>query len=187
MIEFFRSLFGLRSNSGNTAKERLRLVLLSDHLSLEPDLVDSLKRDLLEVIARYVEIDSNNADITFEHRDREIAMLASVPVTGVRRPEPPVLKAVPDLVPPEPEGPPAPEVHDEAENPMEVSAPIESSVEPAPVEPEPEPVAVASPAHDGPQQSNQAPRPRRRRRRRATMPAPIAEPPGEGSSTAAQA
>ena len=68
-------------------------MLLSDHLSLEPDLVDSLKADLLEVIARYVDIDASNADITFEHRDREIAMLASVPVTGVRKSGPAVQPA----------------------------------------------------------------------------------------------
>ena len=57
MFDFFRSLFGPPPPSGATAKERLRLVLLSDHLSLAPDVVEALKRDLLEVISRYVEID----------------------------------------------------------------------------------------------------------------------------------
>jgi cell division topological specificity factor len=105
VIDFFRTLFGLRSNSGETAKERLRLVLLSDHLSLEPDLVDSLKADLLEVIARYIDIDAGHADITFEHRDREIAMLASVPVTGVRKNAPaPATRLL--VVPPVPPAPP---------------------------------------------------------------------------------
>jgi cell division topological specificity factor len=84
MFEFFKSLFKPAPPSGETAKERLRLVLLSDHLSLAPEVVESLKRDLMEVISRYVEIDSANADVTFEHREREIAMLASIPITGVR-------------------------------------------------------------------------------------------------------
>ena len=84
MFDFFRSLFKPVPPSGETAKERLKLVLLSDHLSLAPDVVESLKRDLMEVISRYVEIDSAHADVTFEHREREIAMLASIPITGVR-------------------------------------------------------------------------------------------------------
>ena len=83
MIDFFKKLFGSQP-SGATAKERLRLVLLSDHLSLAPDVIDALKRDLLEVIARYVEFDEQHAEVTFEHRDREIAMLASVPILGMR-------------------------------------------------------------------------------------------------------
>jgi cell division topological specificity factor len=84
MLDFFKQLFKPTQPSGETAKERLRLVLLSDHLSLAPDVVESLKRDLLEVISRYVEIDPNHADVTFEQRDRELAMLASVPITGIR-------------------------------------------------------------------------------------------------------
>jgi len=84
MLNFLKSLFMPPPPSGALAKERLRLVLLSDHLSLAPDVVENLKRDLLEVISRYVEIDSENADVTFEHREREVAMLASIPITGVR-------------------------------------------------------------------------------------------------------
>jgi len=84
MLDFFKQLFKPTPPSGETAKERLRLVLLSDHLSLAPDVVESLKRDLLEVISRYVEIDPNHADVSFEQRDRELAMLASVPITGIR-------------------------------------------------------------------------------------------------------
>jgi cell division topological specificity factor len=89
VLDFFKSLFRPAPASGETAKERLRLVLLSDHLSLAPDVVESLKRDLLQVISRYVEIDFNNADVTFEQRDREVAMLANIPITAVReRPRP---------------------------------------------------------------------------------------------------
>jgi len=86
VIDFFNKFFRPAPPSGATAKERLRLVLLSDHLSLAPDVVESLKRDLLAVISRYVEIDPAQADVTFERRDHDVAMLASIPITGVRRP-----------------------------------------------------------------------------------------------------
>jgi cell division topological specificity factor len=84
VIDFFNRLFKPPVASGATAKERLRLVLLSDHLQLAPDVIDALKADLLAVIQRYVEIDSAHADVTFEHRESEIAMLANIPITGVR-------------------------------------------------------------------------------------------------------
>ncbi|HEX5275018.1 MAG TPA: cell division topological specificity factor MinE [Candidatus Rubrimentiphilum sp.] len=83
-------LFG-REKSGETAKERLRLVLMSDHLSLAPDMVEAMKRDLVEVVSRYVEVDRDKIDVRFEHQDSVFAMLANVPIISVNRtPSPPV-------------------------------------------------------------------------------------------------
>jgi cell division topological specificity factor len=85
--EFFKALFG-REGSGAMARERLRLVLLSDHLALAPDVVDALKAELLNVISRYVDIDPAQAEVSFEQRERELAMLASVPIKAVRKDRP---------------------------------------------------------------------------------------------------
>ncbi len=82
MIEFFNRLFG-RGGSSATAKERLRLVLLSDHLALAPNLVDDLKRELVDVISRYVEVDKENIELNFEQREKVIAMLANVPILSM--------------------------------------------------------------------------------------------------------
>jgi cell division topological specificity factor len=84
VFEFLKTLFNPPPPSSTTAKERLRLVLLSDHLSLSPETLAALKADLLAVISRYVEIDSSHADVTFEHRENDVAVLASIPITGVR-------------------------------------------------------------------------------------------------------
>lgn len=84
MIEFLNKLFG-RQNSGATAKERLRLVLMSDHLSLAPDMIEAMKRDLVDVISRYVEVDREKIDVHFENQDNALAMLANIPITGVNR------------------------------------------------------------------------------------------------------
>jgi cell division topological specificity factor len=104
MFEFVQRFFGKPASSA-TAKERLRLVLLSDHLSLAPDVVESLKRDLLEVISRYVEVDQSQCDVSFEQQDKQVAMLANIPIVAMRnRPTPP---AAPPAAPPPPEPPPS--------------------------------------------------------------------------------
>jgi cell division topological specificity factor len=82
MLDFLKALFR-PERSGATAKERLRLVLLSDHLSLAPDMVEALKADLFAVLSKYVEIDSDQAEVTFEQREREVAIMASVPILRV--------------------------------------------------------------------------------------------------------
>ncbi len=84
MLDFLKKMFAPEKSSSDTARDRLRLVLLSDHLALAPEVVDALRADILAVISKYVEIDSAHADLTFEHRENEVAMLASIPIIAVR-------------------------------------------------------------------------------------------------------
>jgi cell division topological specificity factor len=101
VFDFLNKIFG-RETSSATARERLRLVLLSDHLSLAPEVVESLKHDLVEVISRYVEVDVANCDVSFEQQDKQVAMLANIPILGMRaRPTAPA--------PPPPRAPEPPE------------------------------------------------------------------------------
>lgn len=156
MLDFLKKLFAPPERSSETAKERLRVVLLSDHLSLAPETVEALKRDLLEVISRYVEIDPAHADVTFEQREREVAMLANVPITGMRdRPRPTSSpRDARPTSPTEPASLPEPIVEIAAE------APTDSA---APVPPENSSPEVQSP----PTRASYAGPPRRRRRKKS--------------------
>lgn len=106
MIEFLKRLFNPEPSSV-TARERLRLVLLSDHLALAPDVVESLKSDLIAVISKYVDVDAEHCDVTFEQQERVVAMLANIPILGMKpaarapRPvPPPALRQAQDDMPP---------------------------------------------------------------------------------------
>jgi cell division topological specificity factor len=142
MLDFLKRLFNPEPSSV-TARERLRLVLLSDHLALAPDVVESLKADLIAVISKYVDVDAANCDVTFEQQESVVAMLANIPILGmkpaVRTPRP------------APQEPP----------PMIDPTPASASVA---VEPEAPETVAAEPAAAPP-----APKPRRRRRRRANV------------------
>jgi len=103
MFDFIKNLFKPEA-SGVTARERLRLVLLSDHLSLAPDVVEALRSDLIAVISKYVEVDEAHCDVSFEQQDSAVAMLANIPILAMRsRPAPPA----PPPPAPAPEPPPA--------------------------------------------------------------------------------
>ncbi len=159
MIEFFKRLFNPEPSSV-TARERLRLVLLSDHLALAPDVVESLKTDLIAVISKYVDVDTANCDVTFEQQDRQVAMLANIPILGMK----PAAK--------KPPGPPAPAARIEnAPEPPSASfgdgAPAPAAVIDEPVS-EPTVVEAAAPAARA---ASSKPR-RRRRRRPSVSPAP---------------
>ena len=102
MIDFLKKLFG-HSGSSSTAKERLRLVLMTDHLELAPDMIEAMKRDLVDVISRYVEVDRDKIDVTFEQQDKALAMLANIPILSVNRtngsPAPPAAAAAAPAIP----------------------------------------------------------------------------------------
>jgi cell division topological specificity factor len=85
MIEFLKRLFGQQGSSA-TAKERLRLVLMTDHLELAPEMIETMKRELVDLISRFVEVDRERIDVTFERQDRTLAMLANIPILSVNRP-----------------------------------------------------------------------------------------------------
>ena len=85
MIEFLRRLFGHQGSSA-TAKERLRLVLMTDHLELAPEMIELMKRELVDVISRHVEVDRDRIEVNFERQDRTLALLANIPIVSVNRP-----------------------------------------------------------------------------------------------------
>ncbi len=59
---FFDTFFK-RKSTGNTAKDRLKLVLVSDRAACSPDIMEKIKNDIIEVISKYVEIDKEGLDI----------------------------------------------------------------------------------------------------------------------------
>lgn len=139
MFDFLSKFFG-RETSSATAKERLRLVLLSDHLSLAPDVVEALKRDLVQVISRYVEVDAANCDVTFEQQDKQVAMLANIPILAMNgRPTPP------PVPPPPPASEPPPSFGNAAGASAAVAIELEPDVTVTEPPPEPEPHAPAQP------------------------------------------
>lgn len=84
MIDFLSRFFRREEASKTLAKERLRLILMSDRVSLAPDIFDAMKGEMLEVLRRYLEIDERGMDVHFENAERQFALLATIPVREVR-------------------------------------------------------------------------------------------------------
>lgn len=66
--------------SAEIAKERLKLVLVSDRSDLSPEKLQELQTELINVIKRYVHIDEMEVEIKFEQRDRKNYLVADIPL-----------------------------------------------------------------------------------------------------------
>jgi cell division topological specificity factor len=74
-----------RRRSGSRAKERLQLVLIHDRTDLTSEELRELKDEILEVIARHVEFDSDAVQIAVEHDGRSQRLVADIPLRSVTR------------------------------------------------------------------------------------------------------
>ena len=83
LIAFFR-----RKSSGEVAKDRLKLLLVSDRSNCSPETMELIKNDIIKVISKYMEIDSEGLDIqiTQNHDESEgPALYANIPIRELKK------------------------------------------------------------------------------------------------------
>lgn len=80
--------------SAEIAKERLKLVLVTDRSNLSPEKLEEMQREIIHVIKRYIPIDEMEVQINIEQRERKHYLVADVPLNrnpnygAIEAPEP---------------------------------------------------------------------------------------------------
>ena len=85
MASFLQRLFGGEKASKELAKDRLKLVLIHDRASLSPAMMDNLRRDLVEVISKYMDFDETTLEVQMAEQDNMTKLEVNIPVAGVKR------------------------------------------------------------------------------------------------------
>ncbi len=76
--------FGQKRSAQN-AKERLQLVLIHDRTNLTAAELTELKDEILQVISRHVDIDSEAVQIAVEQDGRSQRLVADIPLRSMTR------------------------------------------------------------------------------------------------------
>lgn len=86
IIDLIEKLFPWTSNisSREQAKQRLKLVIAHDRAGLTPEMIESMRKEIMEVISRYVDIDQEEMEFTLESNDRMSALIANFPIRRVK-------------------------------------------------------------------------------------------------------
>ncbi len=79
-----------RRSSSTVAKDRLKLVLVSDRAGCSPEIMEQIKNDIIEVISKYVEMDTEGLDIRITQTESEgdngtvPALIANIPIKDMK-------------------------------------------------------------------------------------------------------
>ena len=81
VLGFFRQTEkDAEESSKDTACNRLRVVLMQDRTNLTPELMERMRRELVELLSKYVEMDKDALELNLEQDGEQVALMLSIPV-----------------------------------------------------------------------------------------------------------
>lgn len=81
-----RGMCRRKHNSGDIARHRLKLLLISDKVHCSPRLIELMKDDMIGVLSKYMEIDSARVELAMTRmeiagtKEKIPAIFASIPI-----------------------------------------------------------------------------------------------------------
>ncbi len=67
-------------SSKDTACNRLRVVLMQDRTNLTPELMERMRKEMVELLSKYVEMDKDALELNLEQDGEQVALMLSIPV-----------------------------------------------------------------------------------------------------------
>lgn len=79
-MSWFEKLFSRKETSSSVAKQRLQMVLIHDRSDVSPGLLEEIKDDIIQVIAKRLAIDPGKVEVNLTQSARESRLVAEIPL-----------------------------------------------------------------------------------------------------------
>ena len=80
VLSLFKQTEKEEENAKDVACNRLRVVLMQDRTNLTPELLQRIRRELVELLSKYVEMDKDALELNFDQEGDQMALMLSIPV-----------------------------------------------------------------------------------------------------------
>ena len=80
LLSLFKQTETKEENAKDVACNRLRVVLMQDRTNLTPELLQRMRRELVELLSKYVEMDKDALELNFDQEGDQMALMLSIPV-----------------------------------------------------------------------------------------------------------
>ena len=80
LLSLFKQTETKEDNAKEIACNRLRVVLMQDRTNLTPELLQRMRRELIELLSKYVEMDKDALELNFDQEGDQMALMLSIPV-----------------------------------------------------------------------------------------------------------
>lgn len=80
VLSLFKQTESKEENAKSVACNRLRVVLMQDRTNLTPELLQRMRRELVELLSKYVEMDKDALELNFDQEGDQMALMLSIPV-----------------------------------------------------------------------------------------------------------
>lgn len=57
-----------KKKSSEIAKDRLKILLISDRIDCSPEVMEMIKRDIAKILCKYMQIDTSTLELEFSRR-----------------------------------------------------------------------------------------------------------------------
>ena len=80
LLSLFKQTETKEENAKDVACNRLRVVLMQDRTNLTPELLQRMRKELVELLSKYVEMDKDALELNFDQEGDQMALMLSIPV-----------------------------------------------------------------------------------------------------------